>query len=145
MSMYGQFKTDAKSERQGIILDYGDFRVTVARASMTNKRYEKVLEARSKASGIERALKRGTATNAKSMQVLKEVYAEAVVLNWEVKNEDDEWKSGVEDEDGTLLPFNRDNVLATFMKLHDLFMEIMEQSSNMALFRTELREELAKN
>ena len=32
MSMYGQFKTSDTLEIQGVVIDYGDFRVTLARA-----------------------------------------------------------------------------------------------------------------
>jgi hypothetical protein len=136
--MYAQFKTDGDLEAAGIVLDYGLFRVTVGRAGGSNKRFERVLEAKTKP--FRRAIQTDTMDNKRGAEILREVYAEAVVLNWEVKQEDGSWAQGIEAEDGSLLPFSKDNVLATFNALPDLFADIQEQAGKVALFRAAVRE-----
>jgi len=139
MSMYEQFATDENLEKKGIVLDYGEFRVTIARAGGSNKKYARVLEAKTKP--YRRAIQTETMQNEKAMDLVKEAYADAVILNWETKVEDD-WKVGIENPDGgDLLPFNRDNVLATFVSLPDLFLDIQEQSNKVGLFRAQLTED----
>ena len=147
MSMYKEFATDAKREREGIILDYGEFRVTVARAGGANKDYTKTLER--KARPHRRAIQTESFDNERANSLLQEVYAEAVVRNWEVKGESETgetvWLQGIEGKDGAKLPFTKENVLATFVALPDLFRDIMEQSQTVALFKESLLEAAAGN
>lgn len=140
--MYDNFQTDVTMERDGIILDYGDFRVTVARAGGANKQYLKLLEVKTRPH--QRAIQAGLLDNDRSLAILREAYAETVIRNWEVRQED-KWVQGIESQDGSLLPFTRENVLATFHKLPDLFQDIMEQAGRGTLFRAALREQAAGN
>lgn len=142
MSMYEQFQTDTTLETQGIVLDYGSFRVTIARAGGNNKRFSKVLEAKTKP--FKRAIQTETLDNEKGLDVLREVYAEAIILNWETKIKD-KFEVGIESPEGELLPVTKENVLATFRNLPDLFADIQEQASKVALFRQAQREDEAKN
>jgi hypothetical protein len=148
MGMYDQFKTDGNLETQGIVLDYGDFRVTVARAGGANKRFERTLEAKTKA--YKRAIQTETLPNEKGKAILREVFAEAVVLNWEVrkpgkKEGEDTWEVGIEGPSGDVLPFSADNVAATFKALPDLFADIQEQAGKVSLFRAAVLEAEAGN
>jgi hypothetical protein len=68
-------------------------------------------------------------------KLLREVYAETVVLDWE----------NVEDADGNPMPFNAANAVKLFTDLPDLFRDIQEQSQRSALFRAELLEREAGN
>lgn len=142
MSIYEQFKTSPELEQKGILIDYGTFRVRVARAGGSNKRFLKLLEAKIKP--YRRALATETMDNDRGMELLREVYAEAVVISWETKV-GDEFKSGIEAPDGKLLPFSKENVLLTFNNLPDLFNDIKEQADKAALFREKIREEEGKN
>jgi len=142
MSMYKAFKTDEQLEREGIVLDYGEFRVTIARAGGANKRFERVLDLKTKP--YKRAIQTETLDNKRGLEIFQEVYAEAVVLNWEVK-ENGEWRQGIELPDGTIGEFNKDNVLMTFRNLPDLFRDIQEQAGKSALFRQSIREAEAGN
>ena len=73
------------------------------------------------------------------------LYSEAVITNWEVKNGDGSWVSGIENpEGGDPLPFNHRNVLDAFEALPDLFLDIKEQAENAAMYRANLREEAEK-
>jgi len=143
MSIYDQFKTSPELEQNGIVIDYGSFRVRVARAGGTNKRFQRLLEAKIKP--YRRAMATDTMDNDRGMEILREVYAEAVVLDWETKV-DGKFEKGIDNPDGgKLLPFNAKNVLATFNNLPDLFTDIKEQSDKAALFRETAREEEGKN
>lgn len=142
MSMYDKFKTDENREVNGIILDYGDFRVRVARAGGQNKRYAKVLEAKSRP--YQRAIQTETINFELQLSILREVYAESVILKWETLVGGD-WKEGIEGEDGKLLPVTVPNLVATFEALPDLFSDIRAQADRQALFRADLLKDQAKN
>ncbi len=144
MSMYGLFKTDVNLEKKGIIIDYGEFRVTIARAGGGNKKFAKLLEGKTKP--YRRAIQTETMDSELAMGVLQKVYVDAVILNWETKNEDGEWEVGIEaPEGGPLLPFTSENILETFASLPDLFTDLQEQANKVALFRKEIMETDAGN
>ena len=143
-NMYDLFRSDANAEKEGIALDYGEFRVTIARAGGANKRYAKLLNLMAKP--YQRLIQLDQLDNEKALDILKEVYADCVVKNWEVKSEDGEWVTGIESPDGGgLLEVTKTNVLATFMALPDLFADVREQAEKGALFRSALREEASGN
>lgn len=143
-SMYDLFRSDADAEKNGIALDYTDFRITIARAGGSNKRYAKLLNL--KAKPYQRLIQMDQLDNDKAIEILMEVYADCVVKDWEMKNENDEWVSGIEDPSGgEILEVNKANVLATFKALPDLFADVREQAEKGALFRSALREEASGN
>ena len=141
-NMYETFRTDGDAEQNGIYIDYGSFRVKVARAGGTNKAYQRELER------LSRPHRRAIATemfeNEQALALLRAAYARTVIKAWEVKT-DDGWQSGIESRTGEVLPFNEANVLATFGELPDLFTDLMEQAGKAALFRASLREQAAGN
>ena len=143
MSMYELFRSDADAEKGGVALDYGEFRVTIARAGGANKRYAKLLNL--KAKPYQRLIQLDQLDNDKAIEILMEVYAQAVVKNWESKS-NGEWVPGIENQEGSeLLPVNAANVLAVFKALPDLFADIRVQAEQGALFRTALREQASGN
>lgn len=169
MSMYKQFKTDTNLEKSGIDLDYGDFRVRIARAGGSNKRFSRILEAKMKP--VRRALQTETLDNERAEILMRESYAEGVVLEWSVRVLADEAGSpveplqlagayresegrdpehsvfikGIEGPDGDILPFTTDNVVATFKALPDLFSDVREQAGKIGLFREQGQEADAGN
>lgn len=148
MSMYEQFQTDPELEKNGVVIDYGSFRVTVARAGGANKRFAKVLEAHSKP--YRRALEAKTLDNAVAERIMMEVYAETVIINWEVQEADPKtdgvkWKRGIEAEDGSIVAFNRNTVLETLQKLPDLYTDIQQQATSAAIYRKAIQEAEAGN
>lgn len=142
MSMYSQFATDKTLEKTGVWLDYGDFRILVARAGGSNTKYEKVLEAAS------RPHRRGLATGTISLKVLRgvliSVYAKAVVLDWNVKV-DGNWVQGIHRPDESVGEFSEAAVVEAFTALPDLFSDVQSQAEQVSIFRPELLEEDAKN
>lgn len=139
MSLYKQFKTDSKIESQGVILDYGlnskgdHIRIKVARAGGSNIRFAKTMAAKVKP--YRRQIQNDTLDVSVMQDILKEVYAEAVVIGWE----------GVEDEDGKSMAYSPAAAVKLFTDLPDLFADIQEQAQQVALYRKVEREADAKN
>lgn len=139
MSLYKQFKTDNSLEKEGILLEYGEnskgkpIAIRIARAGGANKAYEKRMEIRVKP--YRRQIQNEIIETALVEKIIKEVYAETIVLGWE----------NVEDENGNDMEFSVENCLKLFDDLPDLFRDIQEQSQRAALFRQEVREADAKN
>lgn len=143
MSLYDTFRTDPELEQKGVVIDYGDFRVTVARAGGANRRYAKVLETMMKP--YRRAMELGVMKEEKAREVLGEVYASAIVLNWETKRSG-LWVQGIESKNGDeILPFTKENVAKVFQDLPDLFSDIRSQADKAQLFRQVALEQEAGN
>lgn len=157
MSLYGTFLTDPNLETQGVIFDYGDFRVTLAFAGPSNKVYARLAEGLLKP--YRRAIETGTMDPEIAQEVMRKLYAKTVVRNWEtaerdpltgdvIKGEDGEvksWKQGIENEEGKIIPFTEDNVIVTYRKLPHLFLDHQEMASKMANYRVKQKEDSAKN
>lgn len=128
------FKTDVERERNGIWVDYGTAgEFLIARAGGANKAYEKAL------SRITRPHRRAIDTEAiendQAFDLMKQAFAEAVVLDWK----------RVTDDKGESLEYNKQNCLWLLRQLDDLFHALREDAHKSALFRAALREEAAKN
>jgi hypothetical protein len=147
---YGAFRSDLSAEQEGLELDYGPFRVTIARAGGSNKSYERILEALTKP--YRRAIQLETLDSKISEKIMKEAMARAVVLNWEVLvdadgNPDPEgttYKQGIEHPDtGDLLPFTWENVMEVLQhkEIQNLYHDLRVQSGKEALFLQTRREE----
>lgn len=153
MSMYSKFKTNDNLEQNGVILDYGPFRITIARAGGTNKKFAKIMEA--KAKPYRRAIATETLDEKVATNMLYEAFAEGIILNWEVlktgekdekgKKLPDSHVSGIEGPDGEMMQFTQENVITTFENLPELFLEIKSQAESSALFKEDDVKEDSKN
>ena len=142
MSLREQFKTDQTLERQGVVLDYGTTRVTIARAGGANRDFARVLEAKTRP--FKRAIQTETMDNVKARELIMETYVDAVIRDWQTKV-GDEWKQGIEGPSGELVPFTKENVLAVLKELPDLFDDIQAQANKAALYRQVVLEADAGN
>jgi len=143
MSMYDNFKTDSKSEKEGVWLDYGEFRILICRAGGANKAYQKKLDR------LTRPYRRAIATESLdpdvSIGLLHKAYAHAVIKSWETKDSKGKMKAGIEQPDGSIAPVTKAALEEALKALPDLFMDIKEQAEGIALFRAALREEASEN
>lgn len=139
MSLYKQFKTDSNLEKDGIIIEYGQtdqgkpIQIKIARAGGANTAYSRVLEAKVKP--YRRQIQNETIERETMTSIMREVYAETVVIGW----------SNVQNAEGEDLEFNRENVIQLFTDLPELFEDIQSQANNVAIFRETILEEEAKN
>jgi len=132
-SPYAQFQTDESLETEGVVLDYGDYQIRIARAGGANKRFAKVLEAKQKPH--RRQIQNETLDEGVARKLLAESYAEAVVLGWD----------NLTGPDGKPMPYSKQNCVKLLLDLPDLFADIREQAAKVALFRREEIEEAAGN
>lgn len=138
-SLYKNFKTDENLEKTGIFLEYGmasngePIRIKICRSGGGNIAFGKSLDAQFKP--YRRALQMDTLDNGVAERLLKKVFVDTVILGWE----------NVEDENGEMLSFTKENVLKILDDLPELWNDIREQSAKAVLFREELRSNDAKN
>ncbi|MEO0497935.1 MAG: hypothetical protein AAF141_11315 [Pseudomonadota bacterium] len=135
MSLYEQFSTDPNLESgDGVNLKYGnDVVITINRAGGSNKKFDKIANAKTRP--FRRQLANGTMDEDVSQKILKESYAEAVVLGW--KN--------VTDAKGKAMKFNKENFVKLMDDLPDLWADIQIQANTAANFRAVAIEEDTKN
>lgn len=155
MSMYKQLKTDPSLEKKGVEVNYGTFRVTLARAGGANKTYERLLEVRTQPH--RRAMKTETMDNVVALDIMRGIYADSIILHWESKNTEGDWEVGVEapppmvdgvpnmDAPIEILPYNRENVVGAMETLPELLMWFQEDANKLALYRVQYLEEDSKN
>jgi hypothetical protein len=137
--LYKSYKTNESLEKDGIRVEVGhtdDGKViafTLARAGGGNAAFLKKLNEKTKPyqrSGAMKELDVGI-----QRRIMKEVYAESVILGWE----------NVDGPDGLPLAFSKENVLQVLTDLDDLFTELVSVATDAALFRASLLEAQAKN
>lgn len=162
MSMYKTFQTDTDLETSGVDFDYGSFVVRLARAGGNNKAFEKALDRRTKT--LRRAQQLDLLGNERSLTILQESYAEAVVLDWSVRVLADEngkpveplkivdnsalhsvTVRGIEGPGEEILPYTADNVVMTFKNIPAVFDLIRKDAEGLANFRKAEREADAGN
>lgn len=148
MSMFDQFETDTFLESDGIWIDYGEFRVLVARAGGANKRYLSYAENKTKP--FRRAIQAGTMPEERSKALLYDIYAKTIVLDWQIADGEDKdgltkWKKGIHKKGGGVLDVTPDNIVLTFKLLPALFLDLQQSAESIALFRKEEMEADAKN
>lgn len=130
--MYARFKTDTSLEQTGVTVDYGTFRVKVARAGGKNTEYSKVYEELTR--DIRQELDSGVLPEETSIAINHELYARTVVKGWEVKSESGKWVEGIEAEDGSIVVVTVDNLVKVFNDLPDLFLDIQRVSKTLGVY-----------
>ncbi len=141
--MYAQFQTDAILETEGVEINYGPFRITIARAGGSNKRFARIMDSKTKPH--RRAIQTETMDPDRAGTIHMEAYAEAIILRWEAKV-NGEFKIGIENPDGgALLPVTVPNIVSTLVNLPDLWMDLQTQATRIALFRKTVMEDDAGN
>lgn len=152
MSMFKSFQTDPDHESAGVWIEYETFRVRVARSGGKNTKYNKLLNKRMKP--YRRALATDSMSDKVALDILREVFAEANVTEWQ-SMVGDQWMDGLETPEtpedpadrtaDDLLPVTFDNVLHTLVTLPDLFSDLRSQSERVALYRKDIQTAEAGN
>lgn len=136
MSMFEGFDTNSQLESEGIWADYGDFRVRLRRAGGGNKLYQKTAEKVMRP--YQKLAKANALTNDKSIELLKIIFARAVVADWQYKDENGNWVSGIEDPaTGQISAVEEDVLIRVFDAYSDLFDDLVATSREMRNYLTE--------
>lgn len=123
-NIYEMYETNLDCEATGITLDFGDAgRIRVARAGPTNRAFSKLLE--SKMRPHRRQMDTDNMPPDVADRIMREVFAESVVLGWE----------DVCDRDGKKLVFSVEACIKLFEDLPDLFVQVREESAKFTNFR----------
>ena len=143
-SPYDVFKTDAKTEKDGIWINYGSFGFHVRRAGPSNKAFVKMLE--SKLRPHRAAIKRGTMDDKVADSIACEVFCKTVLINWRSTDDKGKHKEGVlPGKDGKEIPFSVEKAREVFTDLPELFNDLYEQAADATTFRFEDEAEVAGN
>ncbi len=140
--LHKTFKSDGDLEKAGIILQYGTVtrdgkevpvNIRIARAGGSNTKFDKVFENKTKP--YKRLIQTDALDKKVSEKIMREVYAETVILGWD----------NVQDKNDKFLDFTLENVLTLITDLPDLFLDIVTQAQKQSLFREEIIEADSKN
>ena len=147
MSLRKTFKTDKTAEVEGVWLEIGindhnskPIRIKLSRMSASNKRYTKELNKVTKPH--QSAIQNDALDNDLARKMLREVFVDTVLLSWE--NLPKSELTG-KDSDKADLEFTRENALALFDELPDLYDDWESRAMKSAAFREAEREVAAKN
>lgn len=131
------FQTNPIYEKEGFILDFSVFRVRLARAGGSNTDFAKAFERHTR--DIRAAIRRKQVDADVSDQRMVLVFADSVVKDWETNvgtAKEPMFERGI-NIDGSLLPFNRENVIRALTELKELFAVIQESAQDIDNFRDE--------
>jgi len=144
--VYKMFESDGTSEKDGVLLNYGDIRFLIARAGGANRRFAEVF--REKAKPFRYAIDHGQLNEDDSARLMAEVYAETVVLGWESVVRDKETdevvldgkgkpkiQKTIEGKDGKQMKFSVENCTDLLADLPELFRDIQQMAQRSEHFR----------
>ncbi|QIW86624.1 hypothetical protein AMA2_65 [Achromobacter phage AMA2] len=138
---YAQFASDSNAEKKGIWINYDKFRVLLARAGGSNDLYMKAADRK------HRAMRRQGSQGVIALQRLaRELLVEACIKSWEVRGTDGKFMPDtIQLPDGSIAPFNKENVEAVIHALPNLADALNAEANNEQLFLAEELQEEAGN
>jgi hypothetical protein len=139
-SPYAHFATDKAAEKQGVVVDYGDFWFRVARTGGANTSYTKRLTSVFKP--YRRAIQTDTMKDELAEKLMREVFAEKAVIGCGSTAFGDGF---MPDANGERMEMTEANLVQMFTDLPDLFKDLQEQAGKVSLYRLLEAEEDAKN
>jgi hypothetical protein len=146
-SIRREMRTSPQLETEGIKLELGNCRLTLARAGGANQRYQAAMVAAHKKHG--RAAELDVMPDEVGRRIVYEIWAETVVKLWETdvapEGEAPDWKPGIDDGNGGLLPFTVENAIAFFTEVPDFFLEVKKTAENAQFYRQSLLDDAVKN
>jgi len=127
------FGTNKTLEKEGIMLDYGEFAVRVARAGGSNKAFSTLFERLTKPH--RRAMETNTMSEETMKDIMYEVYAKTVVLDW----------AGINDDEGKPVQYSAEECIKLFREAPDFYANLSEAASTFNMFQEEQAEQDEKN
>lgn len=147
MSLRGTFKTNKDAEINGVEVAVGvndhngePIYINISRMGVANKKYTKRLE--EVMAPHQAALQNDSMNNELAGKLLREVFVDTVLNGW--RNLPKSELTG-KDSDTAELEFNRDNALALFEELPEMYTDWADRAKKAASFRDAVRDKVAKN
>lgn len=143
MSLFKNFKTDPNAEKNGVLIEYGEFRLRLARIGGSNtdfaKRYEELMKP------YRRVPKDQLKADVQE-KIVTTVFTETVIKpnTWQTLV-DGEWVDGIESESGEIIPATAENMAKILLELPDLYNALFKEANSITNFLAEARQEDAKN
>lgn len=149
--LYRTFETDTDLEREGILVNFGSVKFSLARAGGRNKAFRDLFNAKAKKHRVE--LDNETLSDEVADRIMAESYAEAVVLGWWTRKEDEngdpildkkgeeQWDDHIVNREGKKVKYSVDECVKLLLDLPDLFQTLQSYAQKAANFRKEFEEE----
>ena len=165
--MYEEFTTDAALETDGVWLDRATYRIQIAHAGGGNIAFIRAFERAAKPH--RRAMAAGRMNDDVAGKILVDAYSKHIIKDWNIllvernKNgkpklddnkkhitiKDDagdiQWQRGIHIKDGTVVPFNVEEVSKVLRELPRLFSEIRAIAEEYSNYLEIVREDDSKN
>lgn len=148
---YEMFEINEKVENEeGIWAEYPikghpnrGFKIRFVHSGDTNVHYREALRARLKP--INYRIQNDMVSDEEFEGILKKVFADKIVKEWQSKDDNGEYVSGIYGDNFEILPFNKENINAAFISGPRLFKDIKKQSDDLASFKAEEVSKDSKN
>lgn len=157
MGLYDKFQDDEELDNKGVTLELEDddrplCRIRMARAGGLNKKFTAAVEKVRKKYGKLFAV--NAVSEDKNREIMIEVHADTTVLDWETWKHEGfdkdgkplgEWVRGIEAPNGEVIPFNRENVVATFKALPTIYEAAVAHATDSQLYNRAYIDAAVKN
>ena len=137
---FTMFETDAKLEKEGVKIDYGDFWFYVARAGGRNDSFVNTL--RQRLDRVSRGGPRSVAADKIADAATREVFIEHCLRGW---GSTEHGEGKMVGRGGEAIPFSVQAAEVLFEQLPDVVTELVATVSSGAAFRKDLVEHDTKN
>jgi len=148
--LYQLFEMDKDLEREGISVNYGSVKFQIARAGGRNKAFKDTFSAKTKKHRTQ--IDNETMSDEMADRIMAESYAEAVILGWWSRKEDDagdpildakgdeKWVDTIENKAGKNVKYSQEECVKLLLDLPDLFSSLQSYAAKSANYRKELDE-----
>lgn len=148
--LYQMFEMDKDLEREGITVNYGSVKFQIARAGGRNKAFKDTFSAKAKKHRTQ--IDNETMSDDMADRIMAESYAEAVVLGWWTRKEDEngdpilnakgeeKWVDTVENKAGKHVKYSIEECVKLFLDLPDLFSSLQSYAIKAGNYRKEIDE-----
>ena len=151
-SPFDVFEMDTEAETSGVFINFGVFRVKVARAGGGNQAFRTYVSKKLKPH--KHAIDHDMLADEVQEKIAREAYAETVVMGWDTNvakpTEEPDWKpyilfknsiTGVKEP----MEFSKENCIKLFVALPEFFKALQRQAGHVGYFVKEQLEDDIKN
>lgn len=147
MGLHNRYKDDEEYDTKGTTLELDDdngplARIRLARAGGLNKNFTAAVDKVNRK--FHKLFQHNMISSDRNREIMIEVHAQTTVLSWETYR-DGAWVPGIESENGDILPFTPENVIATFKALPTIYEACVAHASDSQMYNRSYIEEMAKN